>query len=133
MRGQSSAAKNSQRLIVCRRNPSYCFVEVATKELADRAMADLSGADVLGRPVKLGPGVARPGRKDLYSRNAKPGSSNRDYSGPAFQRWERTDAADHWKGCAEEGRRLIVEGLPRMSDYYSVEAGVQELFRGFDV
>ena len=77
------------------RNPSYCFVELATKEQADRAMSELNGTDMLGRPVKLGPGVAKPrgkrphGQSGQDSRNALPSSS------PIFDRWTRTDAADH--------------------------------------
>lgn len=45
------------------RNPSYCFVELKSKEQADRAMRKLSGKDLLGRPVKIGPGIARSSSK----------------------------------------------------------------------
>ncbi|RDW83706.1 uncharacterized protein DSM5745_04032 [Aspergillus mulundensis] len=41
------------------RNPSYCFVDLNTKELAERAMAELDGSDLLGRPVKIKPGVVK--------------------------------------------------------------------------
>lgn len=41
------------------KTPSYCFVELVTKEQADRAMLKLNGKQFLGRPVKVGPGVAR--------------------------------------------------------------------------
>lgn len=115
------------------RNPSYCFVELATKDQADRAMLELNGREVLGRPVKLGPGIAR-------SKNRRPsGDSHQgtgfklDSSRPAFDRWTRTDAPDHWKGYSEQGRRLFVGGLPRMPDHHTVDADVRELFRGYSV
>ncbi|KAL3471834.1 hypothetical protein BJX99DRAFT_236656 [Aspergillus californicus] len=41
------------------RNPSYCFVDLETKELCERAMAELDGGDLLGRPVKIKPGVVK--------------------------------------------------------------------------
>jgi hypothetical protein len=41
------------------RNPSYCFVDLETVELASEAMAVLNGQEVLGRPVKINPGVKK--------------------------------------------------------------------------
>ncbi|KAL4940145.1 hypothetical protein BDV06DRAFT_197365 [Aspergillus oleicola] len=41
------------------RNPSYCFVDLETKELAERAMTELDGADLAGRPVKIKPGIVK--------------------------------------------------------------------------
>ena len=115
------------------RNPSYCFVELTSKQQADIAIRDLNGRDFLGRPVKVGPGVAR-------SRNKRPreGSDQRvrntqDCPKPVFDRWTRTDAPDHWKGYTEEGRRLFVGGLPRMPDHHTVNADVRELFKGYSV
>lgn len=43
----------------------------------------------------------------------------------------RTDAPDHWKGKAEQKRRLHVSGLPRMADQYSADADIRNLFKGF--
>lgn len=37
------------------RNPSYCFIELQTKEQADRAMQHLSGKDFFRRPLKVNP------------------------------------------------------------------------------
>ena len=115
------------------RNPSYCFVELGTKEQADRAMLELNGNDLLGRPIKLGPGVAS-------SRNRRPGdhfTTCASYTGSSstcvFDRWIRTDASDHWKGYSEQGRRLFVGGLPRMPDHHTVNADVRELFKGYNV
>ena len=115
------------------RNPSYCFVELATKEQADRAMLELNGRELLGRPVKLGPGIAK-------SKNRRPSEESNQRAGnkldnprPVFDRWTRTDAPDHWKGYSEQGRRLFVGGLPRMPDHHTVNADVRELFRGYSV
>ncbi|KAL4790711.1 hypothetical protein BDV19DRAFT_331714 [Aspergillus venezuelensis] len=41
------------------RNPSYCFVDLETKETAERAMTELDGADLAGRPVKIKPGIVK--------------------------------------------------------------------------
>ena len=41
------------------RNPSYCFVELETKEQAEQAMQQLDGRDFLGRPLKIRLGVSK--------------------------------------------------------------------------
>ncbi len=115
------------------RNPSYCFVELATKEQADQAMLELNGKEVLGRPVKLGPGVARSRNKRPREEPDQHARSTRDDPRPVFDRWARTDAPDHWKGYTEQGRRLFVGGLPRMPDHHTVNADVRELFKGYSV
>ena len=115
------------------RNPSYCFVEVATKEQAERAMRELNGKDLLGRPAKVGPGVARSRNKRPREESDQRVRHTRDLSKPAFDRWTRTDAPDHWKGYTEQGRRLFVGGLPRMPDHHTVNADVRQLFTGYSV
>lgn len=115
------------------RNPSYCFAELTTKAQADRAMLELNGRELLGRPVKLGPGIARSkNRRPCDGINQhSPNTSNS--SRPVFDRWTRIDAPDHWKGYTEQGRRLFVGGLPRMPDHNTVNADVRELFKGYGV
>ena len=115
------------------RNPSYCFVEIATKGQADRAMRELNGKELLGRPVKVGPGVARSRNKRPRENPDQRTRNTRDVSEPVFDRWTRTDAPDHWKGYTEQGRRLFVGGLPRMPDHHTVNADVRELFKGYSV
>jgi RNA recognition motif-containing protein len=39
------------------RNPSYCFVDSKSKELAERVMEEYNGVDFLRRPLKVKPGV----------------------------------------------------------------------------
>ena len=115
------------------RNPSYCFVELITKAQADEAMRELNGRKVLGRPVKIGPGVAKSNKRSRTDDGRHQDQSRyRDHQRkPVFQRWTRTDAPTHFQGYSEQGRRLWVGGLPKMSDHYAVEAGVRELFKGF--
>lgn len=115
------------------RNPSYCFVELATKEQADRAMLELNGKECLGRPVKMGAGVARSKNKRPLQESDQSAHNTRDNPRPVFDRWARTDAPDHWKGYSEQGRRLFVGGLPRMPDHHAVNADVRELFKGYSV
>lgn len=115
------------------RNPSYCFVELATKEQADRAMLELNGKECLGRPVKVGPGVARSRNKLPRDKVEQRARNTPENLRPVFDRWTRTDAPDHWKGYSEQGRRLFVGGLPRMPDHHTVNADVRELFKGYSV
>ena len=115
------------------RNPSYCFVELATKEQADRAMLELNGRELLGRPIKLGPGIARSKNRHPIEKSNQRAGNKVHSSRPVFDRWTRTDASDHWKGYSEQGRRLFVGGLPRMPDHHTVNADVRELFRGHNV
>ncbi|KAL2014460.1 hypothetical protein VTN00DRAFT_1985 [Thermoascus crustaceus] len=118
------------------RNPSYCFVELETKEQADKAMTELDGRDLLGRPVKVRPGLAK-------SQNDRPLQTTADGSGSprndrknlsfAFDRWQRNDAATHFKGYSDQGRRLYVGGLPRLSDQQAVNGEIRNFFKGFNV
>lgn len=112
------------------RNPSYCFVELETEEQADLAIRLLNGKNILGRPVKLGLGVAS-GRKPPAARSGRPERPFRQRAQPTFDRWVRTDAEDHLRGYAEQKRRLYIGGLPQMDDHYSVDADVRNLFHGF--
>lgn len=93
-------------------------------------MRELNGRDLLGRPVKIGPGVAKPESKRSRVQDDQE-SRRRARQTPTFDRWTRRDAADHWTGYSEQGRRLWVGGLPRMDDHVTVNNEVRELFKGF--
>ncbi|MCJ1464898.1 hypothetical protein MMC07_003513 [Pseudocyphellaria aurata] len=114
------------------RNPSYCFVELTSKEHADRAIRDLNGQDFLGRPIKMGPGVS-PSRGKPTARKEHVTPSFRPHPRPTFDRWVRTDASEHWKAYTQQKRRLYVGGLPPMPNHYSVDAEVRNLFEGFKI
>ncbi|KAL8833020.1 MAG: hypothetical protein Q9170_004566 [Blastenia crenularia] len=111
------------------RNPSYCFVDLASKCDAERAMQELSSKNILGRPVKLGPGVAASRKRKATNQHH---STHTDGS-PTFQRWTRNDASDHFKGYSEQGRRVWVGGLPKMGQHDAVDLGIRELFTGFEI
>ncbi len=113
------------------RNPSYCFVELQTQKQAEQAIRELNGKDLVGRPVKVGPGIAPYRGKRSRARNELFTPNPPQHSRPTFDRWVRTDAEDHWKGYTEQRRRLYVGGLPKMPDHYSVDADVRNLFEGF--
>ncbi|KAJ9190987.1 hypothetical protein DTO166G4_8464 [Paecilomyces variotii] len=115
------------------RNPSYCFVELATKEQADRAMTELAGKDLLGRPVKIRPGVAKSSNDRSLPRGESSPRTEKTAAPFAFDRWQRNDASSHFKGYSEQGRRLYVGGLPRPVNQPSVDAEIRKFFDGFNV
>ena len=94
-------------------------------------MEELNGKDLLGRPVKIKPGVPKSTRGGsegwIDFRIRKEGIR----TPRAFERWERNDAAEHWRAPSEQGRRLYIGGLPRMLNQGAVEAEIHRLFRGF--
>ncbi|KAL2831416.1 hypothetical protein BDW59DRAFT_157844 [Aspergillus cavernicola] len=100
------------------RNPSYCFVEFETKEQADHAMEDLNGRDFLGRPVKIKPCIPK---------------DDRQKSDFVFDRWERKDASEHFKGYTQTGRRLRVSGLPKPSSQVYMNQKLREFFKNYHV
>jgi RNA recognition motif-containing protein len=50
------------------RNPSYCFVDFKSKDLAERVMEEYNGVDFLRRPLKVKPGV-KSGRGPRFQRS----------------------------------------------------------------
>jgi len=99
------------------RNPSYCFVEFASKEQADSAIESLNGTNLLGRVVKANSCVPR--------------SRKRPKTMPLLDRWNRTDAEEHWRSMGQEKRRLFVGGLPKPDTQLQAEKLIQGLFSGF--
>ncbi|PGH08682.1 hypothetical protein AJ80_07803 [Polytolypa hystricis UAMH7299] len=115
------------------RNPSYCFVDLATKEQSDRAMEQLNGKDMLGRPVKIKLGIPKSNRDPPFGRRdpASPGEDQPPRF--IFERWERNDASSHWYDYTAQGRRLFVGGLPKMPDQPTIDYEIRKLFYGFKV
>ena len=112
------------------RNLSYCFVELRTKTQADQAMHKLNGRSFLGRPIKIGLGVAKTKKRSWQEQQAP---YIRHRQRPTFDRWTRADAPEHWTGYSAQGRRLWVGGLPRMPEHQTVDNEVRNLFKGFKV
>jgi hypothetical protein len=98
-------------------------------------MTALNGKDLLGRPVKIKPGVAKSSPERAFSRTPESPSqrpNDRSEDSPfTFDRWQRNDASTHFKGYSEEGRRLYVGGLPRLSNQEAVDVEIQNLFKGY--
>lgn len=115
------------------RNPSYSFVELASKQEADQAMVELNGRIMLRRPVKLGLGVARSQGKRPHGEKDREPHNAHNRPSPIFDRWTRTDVSEHWKGYYEQGRRCFVGGLPRMLDHETVNTDVRVLFKGYNM
>ena len=100
------------------RNPSYCFVEFVSKEEADSAIESLNGTTLLGRVVKANSCVPR--------------SRKRPKTMPLLDRWNRSDAEEHWRGMGQDKRRLFVAGLPKPDTQLQAEKLIQGLFSGFE-
>ena len=76
-----------------RRNPSYCFVEVTSKAQAEQATRDLNGTMLLGRPLKVGPGVAaRSKKRTLTAQNYDLGRNMAQ--GPSSKEMHLTDGQE---------------------------------------
>ncbi|KIY70768.1 RNA-binding domain-containing protein [Cylindrobasidium torrendii FP15055 ss-10] len=106
------------------RNLSYCFVDMPTPAEAQRAIATLNQRDFLGRPLKVNLGIAKR-RHDPTRPSKQP---------LAFEGWREPEerAAEHWKGVAEQGRRLYISGLPSMN-YRTANERLTELFHDYKV
>ncbi|EQL30828.1 hypothetical protein, variant 2 [Blastomyces dermatitidis ATCC 26199] len=114
------------------RNPSYCFVELESKQQADLAMVELNGKDMLGRPVKIKPGIPK-SSKEPFGRRDMATTPEKQPPRFVFERWERSDAANHWYDYSAQGRRLFVGGLPRMPDQPTADYEIRKLFYGFNI
>ncbi|GLB36605.1 putative RNA recognition motif containing protein [Lyophyllum shimeji] len=116
------------------RNPSYCFVDVATAADAERAIAELSGRDLLGRPVRVGLGTPHRLRGDgSFTKNARverlPGR------GRVWDKWQKGEqqATSHFN-YAGTGARVFVGNLPGFSlDPARVDAEIKDFFQGFEI
>jgi RNA recognition motif-containing protein len=112
------------------RNPSYCFIDFTSKELAQRVMEEYNGRDFLRRPLKVKLGVrsgAGAGRYDMRPENR---STNNPLSS---DRWNRLGKPEDHQVAAEEGRRLYIGGLPRFENQEDTNKQIRSLFEGFNV
>ena len=108
------------------RNPSYCFVDLRTKEHAERAMVELDGREILGRPVKIKPGVVK------SAGSAGPGEQPRSPQS-GLDRWRRQDTESHAKTNSDSSQRVYVGGLPRLTDHEVIQSNMQVFFKGYNV
>lgn len=125
------------------RNPSYCFVDLETKELAERAMTELDGHDMLGRPVKIKPGVVKSQSERSQQSPRAEGSprANKTTSPFGVDRWRRDDSAPapvpaapvFQRTNSDSSRRLYVGGLPRISEQETIQSNITSFFKGFNM
>jgi RNA recognition motif-containing protein len=114
------------------RNPSYCFIDFTSSDLAQSVMEEYSGKDFMGRALKVKPGVRSTTSANRQATTEKSPLSRRE-ANPLFQdRW-RTEDVEKVNKAGEEGRRLYVGGLPRFKDQFVTDSKVRELFQGFNV
>jgi RNA recognition motif-containing protein len=138
------------------RNPGYCFVEFFHKDDAEQALAALAETEVAGRPLKVGPCIAKAPSQRQGDRQPRartdallPAERWGDWRGerrsPASPRPEREDresdvqtphkAIQHHKEMTAEGdgRRLYVGGLSMMVNQEQHQEEVRSYFEGFDM
>lgn len=120
------------------RNPSYCFVDLETRELANKAMTELDGRDMLGRPVKIKPGVAKTAsersQQQQHQQQRTESSPRSDKGRPfALDRWRRNDTPAFAKVDSVSSRRLYVGGLPKLTDPEIITTNITNFFKGYKV
>lgn len=145
------------------RNPSYCFVEFADKEVAASAMETLEGKLLLGRELKCRPCVPKGAQSGGGAGGGgSAGGAGRQGGSEGLSRWgdwsERKNGGgadggrgrDRVRGGRLEGeddvvssafryqkdftgKRLYVGGLPRMLDQATNFAEMTELFKDYKV
>ena len=119
------------------RNPSYCFVDLESKELAEKAMNELDGRDMLGRPVKIKPGVVKSSsersQQQQQQQQRTDGSPRSDSKTSLFtmDRWRRNDAPTFPRTNSDSSRRLYVGGLPRLTDQDEISSNITEFFKDY--
>lgn len=128
--GQGVEAINMSVDPMTGRNPSYCFVDFKTKELAATAMEEYDGRDFLRRPLKVKPGVKSATGSGRFSKFEATGSPSpaKPIGSTAFDRWRRLETPEKLHEAIAEGRRLYVGGLPRFANNAEQAAKIQELF-----
>lgn len=120
------------------RNPSYCFVDLETRELANKAMTELDGRDMLGRPVKIKPGVAKTAsersQQQQHQQQRTESSPRSDKGRPfALDHWRRNDTPAFAKVDSVSSRRLYVGGLPKLTDPEIITTNITNFFKGYKV
>jgi RNA recognition motif-containing protein len=120
------------------RNPSYCFVDFISSNLANQVMQEYNSQVFLGRPLKVKPGVKSgtgTGHFDLRPRHIqnRPESNQERNDAFSFDRWRRLESPENMDKAGQEGRRVYVGGLPRFDSQADANVQLRELFAGFDV
>lgn len=120
------------------RNPSYCFVDLDTAEDVEDAIGKLEGQKIRGRLLKVNYNTEKrlPNRtprhySDRWA-NDRP-ADMADEKAFVFNRWERKDAPDHWVDPLLQSRRVMVDGLARISQQHEQQLEMRSLLQGYNV
>lgn len=116
------------------RNPSYCFVDFKSRELAEAAIEEYNGREFLRRALKVKPGVKSDRNASRSSGRFESTPERRPESSQlSFDRWNRLEKPVDINISASEGRRLYVGGLPRFENQVDANLQMQELFKDYNV
>ncbi|KAL4803170.1 hypothetical protein BDV18DRAFT_44169 [Aspergillus unguis] len=133
------------------RNPSYCFVDLSTKESAERAMAELDGADLAGRPVRIKPGVVKSASERQQQQDGSPRRDRTTSNSSPFNgdRWRRdgnststttptktglfANSGSNSNTNADPSKRLYVGSLPRLTEQDDITGKITEFFKDYTV
>ncbi|KAI2788245.1 hypothetical protein POX_e06258 [Penicillium oxalicum] len=113
------------------RNPSYCFVDLKTKEDAERAMLELDGKEMQGRPVRIKPGVAKSQTERAAEQPVR--------TPFAMSRWRSegspssSNPTSTFRSNSDASQRVYVGGLPRLTEPESVQSNMKTFFQGYNV
>ncbi|KAH7323998.1 hypothetical protein BKA65DRAFT_481779 [Rhexocercosporidium sp. MPI-PUGE-AT-0058] len=112
------------------RNPSYCFVDFRTREMAGAVMQEDNGREFLRRNLKVKPGVKS---ERNANRSTSSSESRSEGSQLTFDCWNRLETPGDLNLAANEGRRLYVGGLPRFENQVDTNQQTKELFKDYNV
>jgi hypothetical protein len=123
------------------RNPSYCFVDLASTESAEAVIQKLQEQTIRGRPIMIRYDTSKRDRSEAHRTKTRMQNGewktfdfNLSTAKPSiFDRYEWKEAREHWTKPSEEGRRLFVGGLSDISCQSFVNAEMEDLFEGFDL
>jgi len=97
------------------KNPSYCFVELPSREEANWAVRSLNGALCLGRPIKVNACV--PKRQKLPS--------------SVVDRWASDTKLQHGQLHVDQSNRVFVGGLAKPETQRAGEISLETLFKDY--
>lgn len=116
------------------RNPSYCFVDFATEEEAQRGLVELNGLTILKRPVKTRPATKPREGPKKYELTRPPQAEWKEppqdrQQAWVFNRWQRDPAEARTHNVPPSGCRLWVGSLPSFNlDPVHVQTNVRAFF-----
>ncbi|TQS34479.1 hypothetical protein Golomagni_05134 [Golovinomyces magnicellulatus] len=112
------------------RNPSYCFIDFKSRDLASQAMAVYNGREFMRRPLKVKPGIKSGTGTGKY--DIRPTQQQRDLPAAA-ERWTRLQSPEDQQDATNEGRRIYIGNLPRLQNYTVVNKRIRHLLKDFNV